>query len=96
MSIGANIAEGAGQATQLQFAHFLQTAIASANETESHLDFARRRHLLPYSIIDALIADVVRVRRRTIALRKRVIGPPEPTTRQENLTPQTQKPDTQN
>ena len=39
-SIAANIAEGASQPTNAQYARFLGIAIASASETESHLTLA--------------------------------------------------------
>lgn len=94
LSIGANIAEGTGTDSARRFAAFLQSAIASASEVESHLDAIERLRLLPSATVSALREDVVRLRRRTIALRKRVVGRidaphPKPTT-------QHQKPGTQN
>jgi len=74
MSIGANIAEGATSGGGRQFARYLQMAIASAAETESHLDFAERIGLLPEDIVRGLIAETVQLRRQIIALRKRVVG----------------------
>lgn len=72
-SIGAIIAEGADSDSQRRFAHYLQMAIGSASEVESHLDFAQRQELMARSEIAALNEAVVRLRRRTIALRKRVL-----------------------
>ena len=72
-SIPANVAEGARRRTAAEFAHFLQTAIASASECESHLDLLQRCEILPSDVSGTLIADVVRVRRRLIALRKAVL-----------------------
>lgn len=40
-SIGDNIAEGAGQRSQRQFAHYLEIAIASAHEADNQLERAR-------------------------------------------------------
>ena len=39
-SIGANIAEGCGRRSKLDFARFLQIAIGSASELEQHLQLA--------------------------------------------------------
>ena len=86
-SIPSNIAEGARRKTPNDFAHFLQTAIASASECESQLDLLRRLHVVPAHRIDALIKDVVRVRRQMIALRKRVLAPPDPCATPEPHTP---------
>jgi four helix bundle protein len=89
LSIGANIAEGTGTDSPKRFAAFLQNAIASASEVESHLDAIGRLQLLPPKQLADLTADVVRIRRRTIALRKRVLEAGKPTT-------QNQKPATEN
>ena len=40
-SIGANIAEGAGQESPAQFGRFLVIALASVNELSNHCDLAR-------------------------------------------------------
>jgi four helix bundle protein len=40
-AIGDNIAEGAGQASQRQFARFLEIALASAHEVDAQLERAR-------------------------------------------------------
>jgi four helix bundle protein len=40
-SIGDNIAEGAGQRSQRQFAHYLEIAIASAHEADNQLERGR-------------------------------------------------------
>ena len=89
LSIGANIAEGTGTDSSKRFASFLQNAIASASEVESHLDSLRRLRMLTPQQSSMLTADVVRLRRRTIALRKRVLDVGKPDT-------QNQKPDTHN
>jgi four helix bundle protein len=41
LSIPANIAEGCGKSSQLGFAHFLNIALGSANESEYFLILAR-------------------------------------------------------
>jgi four helix bundle protein len=73
-SIGANIAEGATSGGGRQFARYLQMAIASAAETESHLDFAERVGFLPPAAVIELIAETVQLRRQIVALRKRVVA----------------------
>lgn len=72
-SIAANIAEGAVRDTARQFAHFLSIAIASASETENHLDFAWRIGALSFDQVGPLLDEVVQVRRMLISLRKRVL-----------------------
>lgn len=73
LSIAANVAEGAVSGGPRQFARFLQMAIASTSETESHLDFAIRVRLLPDAEAGKLMQDTVVLRRQLIALRKRVL-----------------------
>ena len=73
-SIGANIAEGATSGSGRQFARYLQMAIASAAETESHLDFSERVGLLPRGTVLELIDETVKLRRQIVALRKRVVA----------------------
>lgn len=72
-SIAANIAEGAVRDTARQFAHFLSIAIASASETENHLDFAWRIGALSFDQVGPLLDEVVQVRRMLTSLRKRVL-----------------------
>ncbi|MBY0492156.1 MAG: four helix bundle protein [Gemmatimonadaceae bacterium] len=74
-SIASNIAEGARRQSPADFAHFLQTAIASASECESQLDLLRRLRKAQEPTIAKLLEDVVRLRRQIIALRKRVLAP---------------------
>jgi four helix bundle protein len=46
LSIGANIAEGAGRQSPADYARFLSMAVASANEVENHLLVANRVGLI--------------------------------------------------
>ena len=71
-SIGANIAEGAGQAGPTQFARFLQMAIASTSEVESHLDLAQRLGLFKPSLVSHLKSETQSLRRMLTVLRRRV------------------------
>ena len=72
-SIGANIAEGAGQHGAAQFARYLQIAIGSTSEVESHLDLARRVGMMSESVVRPLTHETRRIRRMLAGLRKRVL-----------------------
>jgi four helix bundle protein len=72
-SITANIAEGANSAGPRDFARYLQMAIGSASETESHLDLAFRMALMPAAEVMPLIDEVVAIRKMLIVLRRRVL-----------------------
>ena len=71
-SIPANIAEGANQESDAQFARFLSIAIGSANELQNHLQFARDLRLLRPAESEALLTDLIEVRRMLYGLRKRL------------------------
>lgn len=80
-SIGANVAEGAGQDTATQFARYLQIAIGSCSEVESHLDLSRRVGILREYDVGSLTDETRRVRRMLAGLRRRVLsGARTPTT----------------
>jgi four helix bundle protein len=70
-SIALNIAEGAGKSTDRAFAAFLDIAIGSCNELEMQLRLARDISALPESA-DALVDQVIQVRKMTIGLRRRL------------------------
>jgi four helix bundle protein len=72
-SIAANIAEGAVSTSPRQFARYLEMAIGSASETESHLDFMERIGRLHPSEARPLMSEAVQTRRMLIALRRRVL-----------------------
>lgn len=72
-SIGANIAEGALRDTPRQFAHFLEIALGSASETESHLDFALRVGVLHTSEALPLLDEANQLQRMIAGLRRRVL-----------------------
>jgi four helix bundle protein len=71
-SIPANIAEGCGRGTELDFGRFIQNAIGSASELEYHLLLVRDLAFLRPDAYATLSAECVSVRRMLIALRKRV------------------------
>ena len=72
-SIGANVAEGAMRGSPKQFAHFLEIALGSASETESHLDFATRIGALHPEDALPLLDEIGQLQRMLSALRKRVL-----------------------
>lgn len=78
LSIPANIVEGAGCATDKDFARFLRIAFASANELEYHLQFAADTGAVPQVISAARQAEVVEIRKMLMGLIRRATGQPRP------------------
>ena len=72
-SIPANIAEGAGHASQAQFNRFLEIALASAREADYHLLLARDLGLLTPKVYAGLEARVSEVQQMLSGLRRRVL-----------------------
>lgn len=72
-SIPANIAEGSGRGTDADFARFIQIAIGSSSELESHLQFAADTEMVAPEPAKARLGEVIEVRRMLIGLRKRLI-----------------------
>ena len=73
-AIPANIAEGAGHASQAQFNRFLEIALASAREADYQLLLAKDLGLLPareYAFIEARLTEVQAM---LMGLRKRVLA----------------------
>jgi four helix bundle protein len=71
-SIVDNIAEGAGQQSQRQFARYLENAIASAHEVDSQLERARALHILDPDEARKLLERVWEVKRMLTALHRAV------------------------
>ena len=72
-SIPANIAEGAGYASQAQFNRFLEIALASAREADYHLLLAKDLDLMSakeYAFLEARLSEVQSM---LMGLRKRVL-----------------------
>ena len=76
LSVPANIVEGAGSATDREFARYLQIAFSSANELEYHLQFASDRGLVPQVVFSARQAEVIEVRKMLVGLIRRATGKP--------------------
>jgi four helix bundle protein len=77
-SIAANIAEGAGRGTDADFARFIQMAIGSNSELESHLQFAFDIGMIPVALFEARLAEVIEVKKMLIGLRKKLAPAPTP------------------
>jgi four helix bundle protein len=71
-SVPSNIAEGCGRNTQAEFLQFIEVAIASANELEGHLLYARDTRQLSEPNCELHCNRVIAVRKMLIALRTRV------------------------
>jgi four helix bundle protein len=72
-SVPANLAEGAGHATDPQFNRFLEIALASAREADYHLLLARDLGVLgskDYAVLEARLSEVQGM---LMGLRKRVL-----------------------
>ena len=72
-SIPANIAEGAGHATDPQFNRYLGIALASAREADYHLLLAKDLHAITereYAVLEARLSEVQGM---LMGLRKRVL-----------------------
>jgi four helix bundle protein len=63
MSIPANIVEGRGQKSELEFSRFLRIALNSNTELEYHLILARDIRAIPKSDFLTLLNDVIEVRK---------------------------------
>ncbi|MGH7654940.1 MAG: four helix bundle protein [Gemmatimonadaceae bacterium] len=71
-SIPANIAEGAGRGSDADFARFLQIAIGSNAELDSHLQFAVDVEMISLALFEARQSEVTEVRRMLIGLHKKL------------------------
>ena len=72
-SIASNIAEGAG-ADGAEFARFLSMSIRSSLEFENDLLLSRDLSILDFQEFETLNSQVDTVRRKTIALRRKLRG----------------------
>lgn len=63
VSIGANIAEGAGKNSRLEFARYLQIALGSASELEYHLLLSRDLGYLASEIHEELSQQAVETKK---------------------------------
>lgn len=75
-SIADNIAEGAGAATNAEFARYLDMSIKSSSELESQIERCRRYGLIRGADHGDLVTMVGDVRKMTWSLRQKVLGIP--------------------
>lgn len=85
VSIEANIAEGCGRNTPMDFARFLQQAMGSATEVECHLLICKDLGMLRESEYREHLAKTVQIKRMLTSLIQRVRG----TSSTENREPRT-------
>ncbi len=75
-SIPANIAEGAGQSTDAQFARFLDVALGSLQELQSHLHLAAGVGLFPEPQVERWRNELVAIRRMLNGLARHMRNDP--------------------
>jgi four helix bundle protein len=72
-SVPTNIAEGCGADSKADFAKFLDSAIKSSSETESHLTTVRDLGLVAVDACRRLMAETIEIRKMTYAYRQKVV-----------------------
>ena len=73
-SIPSNIAEGCGKNTQSDFAHYLNIALGSANESEYFLILAKDLKYLELSAFEILSSTINEIKAMLISLITKVRG----------------------
>lgn len=68
VSISSNIAEGSGRPTDIDFAHFLNMSLGSANEVDTHLLIARNLNYIPKEQYEALMDSLTSVQKQLTGL----------------------------
>jgi four helix bundle protein len=76
-SIANTIVEGCGADTQKEFARFLGMSIKSNRELEGELELARRNGALASHDHQRLADETILIRKKTYALRKKVLAAQE-------------------
>ena len=71
-SIPANIAEGSCRGSDLEFAKFIQVALASSSEVDSHLQYAADTGLISVAAFKEKKPELLEVRRMLIGLLKKL------------------------
>ena len=71
-AIASNIAEGAGQRSAAQFAKYLEVAMSSAHEVDSHLELAKAIELFDERVVSRLLEQIWEVKRILTAFHRAV------------------------
>lgn len=72
LSIPSNIAEGSNRPTDLDFARYLQIALASASELEYHLEFSADTAQIDRAQFTAHQAELAEIRKMLVGLIRRM------------------------
>lgn len=72
VSISSNIAEGAAKPSDVEFAHFLDTALGSAFEVETQLLISKNVGYLSDELFDRLMKDLDDIERQLNGLLSRI------------------------
>jgi four helix bundle protein len=70
-SVPSNLAEGCGRSSRVDFLHFVDISLSSANELEGHLIYARDTGLLSINGYERFAASVIVIRKMLISLQRR-------------------------
>ena len=76
VSVPSNIAEGAGRRSGIEFARFIEIAVGSLNEVETHLELARRLDYLGEETTAPMLALITSTRRQLRRLTQTVRSDP--------------------
>ena len=74
VSIPSNIAEGAGRTSTKEFAYFLSIALGSVSELETQLIVSNNLSFLENSNFEALIEQIITIRKMVIGLKRSIKG----------------------
>ena len=71
-SIGSNIAEGSAKLSQREYKHYLETALGSAFELETHLLIVKEQNWFPEEKINELLSMVTEEQKMVSVLISRI------------------------
>ena len=72
VSIASNIAEGAGRASEKDFAHFLQVSLGSAHEVETQLHIAHQLGYITQDDLNHLLMDITSIEKQLYEMIQRL------------------------
>ncbi len=75
VSIASNIAEGAGRASEKDFAHFLQISLGSAHEVETQLHIAHQLGYITQEKLNQLLVDITSIEKQLYEMIQRMTHP---------------------